>query len=84
MGGDIVANVLLNDVNPNARDFSVMEELVDNYSRFELMDSVVCHRADFYKSMEEGMGVSEMKSSKAKKEIKKLIKEIRIKGLDNG
>ena len=84
MDVDIVANVLLNDVNPNARDFSVMEELVDSYPRFDLMKSVICHRADFYKTMEEGMGVSEIKKSKAKKEIKQLIKEIREKGLDYG
>ena len=84
MDVEIVANVLLNDVNPNARDFSVMEELVDSYPRFELMESIICHRADFYKTMEEGLGVSEIKKSKAKKEIKALIKEIREKGLEDG
>lgn len=80
MKTDIKADILLNDVNPNSKDFSVIEELVDNLKHFRLMKSVIAHRADFYKSMEEGMGVTELKDgkekNKAKKELKKLIKEI--------
>lgn len=77
MDADIKAAILLNDVSPSAKDFSIMEELVNNLKHFELMDTVIAHRADFYKSMEEGKGVTELKKSKAKSEIKKLIKEIR-------
>ena len=83
VGIDVRANVLLNDVSPSAKDFSVMEELVDQYERFELMDTVISHRADFYKTMEEGMGVTELKKGKAKNEIKKLVKEIKKKA-ENG
>jgi chromosome partitioning protein len=82
MQTDIVANILLNDVSPNARDFSIIKELVDNLHHFGLMDTVVVHRADFYKTMEEGRGVMELKSSKAKDEIKQLIKEIKKRGED--
>ncbi len=84
MGIDIKADVLLNDVSPSARDFSVMEELVDQYERFDLMNTVISHRADFYKTMEEGRGVTELKKSKAKNEIKKLVKEIKKKVKEDG
>ena len=81
MKTNITADILLNDVSPTAKDFSVMEELVDNLKHFSLMDTIVAHRADFYKTMEEGKGVTELESkSKAKKELKQLIKEIKKRG----
>jgi len=82
MKTDIQANILLNDVSPSAKDFSVMEELVDNLEHFKLMKSTVAHRADFYKSMEEGKGVTEIATtSKAKKELKELMNEIKQSGV---
>lgn len=81
MNTNIVADILLNDVSPSAKDFSVMEELVNNLQHFKLMDTVIAHRADFYKTMEEGRGVTEIEGkSKAKKELKQLIKEIKKRG----
>ena len=81
MKTNIVADILLNDVSPSAKDFSVMEELVVNLKHFKLMKTVIAHRADFYKTMEEGKGVTEIKGkSKAKKELKQLIKEIKTRG----
>jgi chromosome partitioning protein len=78
MKTNIVADILLNDVSPSAKDFSVMEDLVGNLEHFRLMDSIIAHRADFYKTMEEGRGVTEIEGkSKAKKELKQLIKEIK-------
>ena len=77
METDIKANVLLNDISPSSKDFSIIEGLVDNLSHFKLMQSKVAHRADFYKTMEEGSGVSELPSGKAKDEIKAVIKEIK-------
>lgn len=76
---DIKANVLLNDISPSAKDFTIIEEMVEGLDCFELMSSKIAHRADFYKTMEEGIGVSEKKDGKAKKEIKSLIKEIKKK-----
>jgi len=81
MKTDIVADILLNDVSPSAKDFSVMEDLVDSLDHFRLMDTVIAHRADFYKTMEEGKGVTELEGKgKAKKELKQLIKEIKKRG----
>ncbi len=81
MKTNIVADILLNDVSPSAKDFSVMEELVANLKHFKLMKTVIAHRADFYKTMEEGRGVTEIEGkSKAKKELKQLIKEIKKRG----
>jgi len=81
MKTDIKADILLNDVSPAAKDFSVMEDLVENLKHFRLMNTVVAHRADFYKTMEEGRGVTEVEGkSKAKKELKQLIKEIKKRG----
>jgi len=78
---DIKADILLNDVSPTSKDFSVMEDLVNELEHFTLMDTVVAHRADFYKTMEEGKGVTELEGkSKAKKELKQLITEIKKKG----
>ena len=81
MKTDIQADILLNDVSPTQKDFSVIEDLVDNLKHFNLMDTIIAHRADFYKSMEEGKGVTEIEgNSKAKKELKKLIKVIKKRG----
>jgi len=81
MNTDIKADILLNDVSPTSKDFSVMEDLVDQLEHFNLMNTIVAHRADFYKTMEEGKGVTELEGdSKAKKELKQLIKEIKKRG----
>jgi len=81
MESEIKADILLNDVSPSSKDFSVIEELVDSLKHFNLMNTVIAHRADFYKTMEEGKGVTQLKSkSKAKDEIMKLITEIRQRG----
>ncbi len=82
---DIQADVLLNDVSPSARDFTVIQEMIANLDHFRLMQSVVAHRADFYRTMEEGKGITEIKKpTKAKDEIRKLMREIRTKGAQDG
>lgn len=81
MKTDIKADILLNDVSPTSRDFSVMIDLVDSLPHFRLMKTIIAHRADFYKTMEEGKGVTELEGeSKAKQELKQLIKEIKKRG----
>ena len=76
-GADIHTRVLLNDVGPHARDFTVFDEMIEGFDRYSRMNSVVCHRADFYNAMKEGKGVTELSKSKAKDELKALIKEIK-------
>jgi chromosome partitioning protein len=76
-GADIRTKVLLNDVNPNARDFSVFDEMIESFERYEKLHTIVCHRADFYNTMKEGRGVVELENSKAKDELLQLIKEIK-------
>jgi len=76
MNTDIKAHIVLNDVNPSSKDFSIMYDLVDQLEHFDLLDTIVCHRADFYRSMEEGKGVTDLKNSKAKDELLKLRDEI--------
>lgn len=75
---ELKANILLNDVSPAARDFSLMEGMIAQFPHFELMKSVVSHRADFYKTMNEGKGISELTSpTKAFDELQNVINEIR-------
>jgi len=77
MKTNVVADVLLNNVSPNAKDFSILEEFVDGMEHFRMMESIIAHRADFYRTMEEGRGVTEIAGkSKAKDELLKLIDEI--------
>lgn len=86
-GADIKANVLLNNVSPNAKDFSVIEDLVEDFERYEMMKSVIPRLADYSNALKEGKGVTElgkvkdkngkMVNRRAVKELKKLIKEIR-------
>jgi hypothetical protein len=55
-----------------------MEGMIAQFPHFELMKSVVSHRADFYKTMNEGKGISELPSStKALEELQNVINEIR-------
>ncbi len=73
---DIHTRVLLNDISPSSKDFTVVEELVDDFNRFDMMESRICHRADFYNTMKEGKGVSELSKGKAKSELLSLVDEI--------
>ena len=41
------------------------------------MKSMLRTRADYYKALETGTGITELKDSKAKKEFKKFIKEVK-------
>ncbi len=74
----LMANVLLNDVSPSARDFSLIEGMIEQLPHFKMMKSVISHRADFYKTMNEGKGISELPSpTKAMDELQSLIAEIK-------
>lgn len=85
--GEIIkVNVLLNKIDPKLKDFSDIKEFINDIEYFELMDTVIRFRSDFKHSIGYGFTVLELdEKSKASKEIKLLIKEIKQKiGIKNG
>jgi len=82
MKQDIYAYILINNVNPNTKDFSIVEDMVSKHRLYKKLDTVVARRADFSKAMKEGLGITEFiknnKSNKAKESILNLTKEIDI------
>ncbi|MDX9744367.1 MAG: ParA family protein [Arcobacteraceae bacterium] len=77
VGAKIKTYVLLNDVSPVSREFSVIKDMITHLGHFDLLESIVAHRADFYRSMEEGRGVTEGIETKASNEILALVAEIK-------
>lgn len=77
VGTKLVAHVLINNVNPNAKNFDILKSFVEDAEHFEMLETVIHQRADYYKTMEEGATVYELKKGKAYKEVKKLVKEIK-------
>lgn len=78
IGEEIVAHILINNVNPNAKNFDVLKSFASEKSNFKLLETIVYQRADLYKAMEMGQGVMEIvKNGKASKEISNLAKEIK-------
>ncbi|BDY13972.1 ParA family protein [Hydrogenimonas cancrithermarum] len=74
---EITSHVVVNNVSPNAKDFSIIEAFVEEKNNFRLLNSILHQRADYYKSLAEGKSVMELKNSKAKKEFKAFVKEIK-------
>ena len=74
---NLVSHILINNVSPNAKDFTIISDFVNENSNFKMMKSIIHQRADFYKCLAEGKSVIELKNSKAKQEIQNLVKEIR-------
>jgi len=75
--------LLINNVSPMTKDFISLDSFVEENENFSIMNSILRTRADYYKSLETGTGITELKDSKAKKEFKSLIKEIK-KEFKNG
>lgn len=71
--------LLINNVSPATKDFLSLDTFIKKNKNFSLMDSILRTRADYYKTLETGTGITELKDTKAKKEFKKLIKEIKEK-----
>lgn len=76
-GTSIKPKLLINNISPATKDFISLETFVENNKNFSIMDSILRTRADYYKTLETGTGITELTDSKAKKEFKKLIKEIK-------
>jgi len=75
--------LLINNVSPSTKDFVSLESFIRENQNFSLINAILRTRADYYKSLETGTGITELKNSKAKKEFKILIKEI-VKRVNNG
>ncbi|RLD40743.1 MAG: hypothetical protein DRI86_14720 [Bacteroidetes bacterium] len=75
--------LLINNVSATTKDFISLDTFIKENPNFSLLQNMLRTRADYYKTLETGTGVTELKDSKAKKEFKKLIKEI-IKEAKNG
>jgi chromosome partitioning protein len=77
----IDAHVIINNVNPNTKDFNIIKEYVKESPYLSLLDTVLYHRADYYRTLEQGVSVFELNAeNKAKKEMLALINE--IKGIE--
>ncbi len=76
-GTKLKPKLLINNVSPTTKDFISLDTFVEKNQNFSIMKSVLRTRADYYKTLETGTGITELKESKAKKEFKKLIKEIK-------
>lgn len=68
--------ILINNVNPNAKNFSLVDDIIRESSIFQKLSTIVFHRAPYYRSLEHGIGVVEMTKSKAKDEILSLVSNI--------
>ena len=75
--------LLINNVSATTRDFISLHTFIKQNPNFSLLENTLRTRADYYKTLETGTGITELNNSKAKKEFKKLIKEI-LKKAKNG
>lgn len=76
-GADIRPYVLLNNVDPSSKDFSVINEVIESFERYQRMETIIRRRADFYNSIKVGKGVTEFTDGKATEELLQLDAEIR-------
>lgn len=72
--------LLINDVSVSTKDFVSLNSFIKENTNFSLLNSILRTRADYYKTLETGTGITEIKNSKAKDEFKQFIKEILQKG----
>jgi len=79
MNKEVKAHIVINNVNPNTRDFSIVSDMVTKHALYEKLDSVIARRADFSRAMKEGLGITEFtkdNKNKARASIVSLKKEI--------
>ena len=80
----IKVHILLNNINPNKIKLDPLKRYISKSDNFILFESILRKRADFDYSMDEGKNVIEYnKNSKASKELKALINELKTIVKDN-
>lgn len=73
----LVANVVMNKINPNTIDLSEMKNFIESDKNFSLMDSIIRQRVDYENSPSVGESVVEFNpESKATIEFNKFKKEL--------
>jgi len=73
----IKTNIILNNINPNTKDFTDLRDFISNSKHFNLMKSVLRQRVDIANCVSDGLGITEIEASaKANIEFKEFIKEL--------
>lgn len=76
---ELVANVILNKINPNTIDLEEMKNFVESDKNFVLMKSIIRQRVDYENSPGVGSSVVEYNNEgRATAEFKDFIKELNI------
>jgi len=76
-GEDIKVNVLLNNINPNVKNFEGLKTFIKRNKEFILMDAILRQRADYDKAAWKGQSVKEYnKKGKATEEFRIFVKEV--------
>lgn len=77
---EIKVHVLINNINPQVKNFMGLKSFIEQNEEFVLMKSILRQRADYDKSAWQGKNIKEFnKDSKATQEFKEFIKEIKNK-----
>lgn len=73
----LVANVVMNKINPNTIDLSEMKNFIKSDANFHLLNSIIRQRVDYENSPSVGESVIEFSpNSKASIELNEFIKEL--------
>ncbi len=75
----VIAHIVINNVNPNTRDFSIVNDMIKKHPLYEKLDTIIARRADFSRAMKEGLGITEFtkdSKNKARQSVLSLKKEI--------
>jgi len=76
---ELVANVVLNKINPNTTDLGEMKNFVESNKNFALMKSIIRQRVDYENSPGVGASVAEYnREGRAASEFKDFMKELDI------
>jgi chromosome partitioning protein len=84
-GNKVVANVVLNKINPSQKHFDEIVDFINETPYFVKLNSILRRRVDFANSVAHGFSVNELDAtSESAKELKELLQEIIDKGIKNG
>jgi len=76
----IVVNILLNNINPQVKNFEGLENFISSNKEFKLMKSILRQRVDYDKAAWLGKSIKEYnKKSKATDEFNKFVTELKKK-----